>query len=54
MPPSASRAIVLPTTLTMASAVSRRSLREGGEGVGRLARLAQDEEKRRSSSGELR
>ena len=48
MPPSASRAMVEPTTLQMASVGMAPTLRlaEGAEGVGRLARLAQDEDER--------
>ena len=48
MPPSASRAIVLPTVLTIARVGMPLPLRlaERAEGVGRLARLAEDEDQR--------
>ena len=48
MPPSASRAIVLPTVLTIASVgmPAALGLAQSTQGVGRLARLAQDEDQR--------
>ena len=48
MPPSASRAMVLPTVLTIASVgmAAALGLAERTQGVGRLARLAQDEDQR--------
>ena len=48
MPPSASRAIVLPTVLTIARVgwPAPLGLAEGAQRVGRLARLAEDEDQR--------
>ena len=48
MPPSASRAIVLPTVLTIARVGMAPPLRlaQGAQRVGRLARLAEDEDQR--------